>query len=44
MKEHYWEEAKGFVDIGSGFGKAVFFFAIQTNMECFGYDIVPARV
>lgn len=28
MKECYWEEAKAFVDIGSGFGQVVYFFAI----------------
>lgn len=44
MKEHYWEEAKAFVDIGSGFGQVVYFFAIQTDLECYGYDIVSVRI
>ncbi|CDW73930.1 serine threonine-protein [Stylonychia lemnae] len=32
-----------FADIGSGFGKLVFDFALTTPMECHGYEMVDAR-
>ena len=44
MTENYWNEAKGFVDIGSGFGRVVFYFGFLTNLQCFGYEIVPVRI
>ena len=33
-----------FVDIGSGFGKPTFHVAIMTRANCYGLELVPARV
>lgn len=43
MKEIGFSDESTLLDIGSGFGKAVFDFALTTPMLCLGYEIVDVR-
>lgn len=43
MQEIGFSDESTLLDIGSGFGKAVFDFALTTSMLCLGYEIVDVR-